>query len=755
LGEYHAAEQVVRDPGLLARLFAGAADHQRVQTLTVLARAAVSHANEGRLDTAHTVIAQLRAVLHAAPADAPLTAAVLRAHSDALPAKSHVLRDYALDVASGLSRLCGATGDEPGALRDRAWALHNLAERHQAVGNRADAVAAASEAATIRERLAGDAGTTTNRTEWADSLVVLSLALRRTGRIQESYRAGTRALELFRALAAEDGEDREKRERGLVRALLNQSQVVWWLDPATIRFDQIARSDDYTDEALRRARDLADAHPDLDPLLLTDALTQRASNLWSRERRPEALSPSEEAVGTARQLAGENPDAYTRDLANALVVLAVDITNVRPAEEVMALEREAIALLRPLVADLPEVHRGLLAQTLTYLAWDQSDEGEEAAARVSLGEAIEHRRAQADNPYGLGVPELASAMQQLAGIDAKVGDHQTAVAHLQEALELYANATLPLTMDDLMRQSAVALDLARSHAALGRTTDALAAVTRAGVIRRGLSEYAPSLYARGYASTLRDLAEMYREQSHLIPQRIVLRHALQLRVQLADAGAEGRAELGWCLHALGASYLAGWPTADRAVTRLWEAYELFVDLSAEDAAYAADLANVCADLARALLKTSRFPAAVRMAEREVRLRRGTPDQEWALCRALLRLAVGLTMAGRQAAAWHTVLEAETVCLALADRPGQQPADVARLLNELAGAMSRCGRYDVRRAARAVPHARRAAHLYRRLVDEHPSEYQGALRGAVNTLSTALTRLGRHAEAMDAQRSRGA
>lgn len=747
LGEYHAAAQVLRDPELLPRLFAGAADHQRVQTLTVLARAAVAHANENRTTEAHDLVHQLRALVR----DTPLTAAVLRAHSDTLPARTHVLREYVHDVAAALSRRYPA-GDRT---RDRAWALHNLAGACLGVADWAGAVTAAGEAAAIRETLAREDDTTPHRTEWAESLLVLSDALRVTGRIQEAYQAGDQALVMFRALAAEDGDDKEQRERGLVRALVNQARVVWRLDPETIHFIQVARSDDYTADAVKLARDLDDRHPDLDPLLLTDALAQRSANLWHLRRRPEALAPSVEALANARRLASENPDAYTADLAEALNGLAVDYTTTgRPHAEAMALEQEAIECLRPLVLEFPEGHRSLLARLLANLAWNRLDAGEHEAARASIHQAIEYRRTLARNPYGTGATDLAGAVRMLAAIEADLGNHEAAVAHLREALGLYANTRLPLSVNELMSQSATAIDLARSYAALGRTADALTEAKRAGAILRRLSEYAPHLYAADYTAAMRDLADLYRQQDLRIPERIVLRHALLLAPELARGGRSGRAELGWCLHYLGESYAATWPTRSRAVPRLREAYDLFAELTAEDPGYEADLANVCADLASALLRTSRFTEAVGIAEHEVRLRRRL-DQERPLCLALLRLANALTMAGRPRTAWRTAVEAEERCRALADRPGQDPAEVAGLLCQLAETVSRCGRDDVRHAARALPHARRAARIYRRLVDENPHDHQSALIWAVNTLATALTRLGRHTEATAVRLRRGA
>ncbi|WP_369244645.1 trypsin-like peptidase domain-containing protein [Streptomyces sp. R41] len=759
LAEYHASEQIIRDAGLLGRLFARAPDHQRVQTLTVLARSAVAHANEGRTRWAHIVIDRLREVLRSVPADAPLTATVLRAHSDTLPDQSHVLREYALDVARELSGLCRAKGDDPQSLRDRAWALHNLAERHLAVGDWEDARQAAGDAAAIREGLADD-GAMTHRADRADSLLALSHALRMTGCLMEAHRVGDQALSLFRTLTAEGGEEGEKRESGLVRALINQSHVVWQLDPSSIPFDQIARSDDHTDEAVRRARVLVAGHPDLDPLLLPKALVARGANLWRLQRNTESLSLSEEAVETSRQLARENRDAYSADLARALMGLAVDYNAAsRPGGESMALEREAIELLRPLAGDLPAVHRSTLAQLLHNLACEHFDEGDYAAARETIGEAIEHRRALARDPYGIIEPGWAHSVSMLATFHAGAGDHQAAVERFKEALEICARARLPLSASNLEAQSGIALKLARSYDVLGRPADALAVQNQALAIGRRLSEYAPSLYTQGYATSLHDGSDLYWKHDRHVAVRILLRQALPLYRRLSHVDAEGRQGLAFCLHDLGTSYGMFWATADRAVPVLSEAYELRVELSAGDARHEVDLANTCAELSRALLRTNRFRDSVRISEHEVRLRRQliTADRaghEQPLCRALLRLADGRAMAGEEVAAWLTALEAEEVCQELAGRSDERPDRTAWLLSRLAGTLSLCGRHDVRRAARAVAPARRAVRLYRGLVDRDPSR-QADLRWAVTRLARVLDRIGLHSEATDVRLRRGA
>ncbi|WIV55800.1 AAA family ATPase [Amycolatopsis nalaikhensis] len=754
LAEYQASEAVIADPKLLERLFADAPDHLRGQTLTVLARAAVAHANERRTRAAQTVVERLRAALRSASAERPLTAATLRTHLAALPEQTHVLRDYALDVARELSGKYPATSDDPDVLRDRAWALHSLAERYLGVGDWDHAHEAASEAVAIRERLADDGAL-------AESLLVASEALRVTGNPAEAHRAGAEALRLFRTLAADEGPGAEKRERGLVRALVNLSVVVWQLDPTTIDFDQVARSEQHADEAVRRARVLAEQHPELDPLLLVRALEERSNSLWRLQKHPESFSQSEEVVETARRLAHENPDAGAADLANALLGMSVSHSAAdRPYEERKAAELEAIAVLRPLADELPEVHRPVLALLLHNLACEQRDEGDHAAARESVTEAIRLRRAVTYDPRGDPRLRLAQSLWVLGHIDYRVGDDEAAMTRYREALALYDEVASPLNTRDLNTQAEIYRDLAAAAEALGRKKDALDAQNRAIATLRRLSDYAPSLYAWRYVSALHDQSDLYQRHDRPVAARTRLRQVLPRYRRLARDTPEARSSLAWCLYDLGTSYASAFPTVPRAVAPLREAYELRTALAAEDASETVHLATTCAALSRALTMTSLFAEAARVAEHEVRVRRGLLDtdregQELSLCFALLRLAEARTMAGAPDEAWRTAVEAEELCLAVA--ANATSLTKGRVLRRLARALSLCGRHDWRRAARAEEPARRAVRVYRNLVDRHPGDagLQADLREAVRVCAQALDRLGRHSEAVDVQQRRGA
>ncbi|MCK1820964.1 tetratricopeptide repeat protein, partial [Streptomyces sp. XM83C] len=712
----------------------------------------------GHARRAREVVGRLRDVLRSVPADAPLTVGLLRAHADTLPEQSHLLREYALDVARELNRLCDAVPeDSPQARRDRARARRHLARRCLAVGDWEEARRAAEDAVTLCED-AVDAGTA-QLTEEAEALLVLSEACLRAGRYTQAQRAGERALALYRTLVGQDGPERERREHGLVRALVNQSYVAWRLDPDSVPFDRVARSDEHTEEAVRRARELTDRHPDLDPLLLPRALVARGTSLWHFRRDAEALTMTEEAVAAARRLAAENPDAYSADLARALMGLAVDHSAAgRPRGEVMALEREAIALLEPIARDLPDVHGPDLAQLLLNLSHSLRADGL-AAARACVREAVAIRRSLV-RPGGTGVPELARAVGALGHLEAEAGDDRAAAGHFAHALRLFEQAPLPLSAIELHARAGVASALALALDALGRAPEAQAALAQALGIRHRLLEYAPGLYTQGYVATLHDGSDLYRRHARHAAVRILLRQALPHYRRLARENAAGREGLAFCLHDLGSSFLSGQALrADRAVPLLREAYGLRRDLAAGDARHTVLLADTCAQLSVALLRTGRYGEAVPVAEHEVRLRdepsgNGRAAREASLCFALLRLAEALEMAGRRPAAWRTARRAEEACRALLAGPGVPPERAALLSHALARVLSLTGQGRWDRAVRAVAPARRAVRGYRELVARDPHHLQYELNCAVRLLAAVLERVGRHAEAADVLARKG-
>jgi len=269
----------------------------------------------------------------------------------------------------------------------------------------------------------------------------------------------------------------------------------------------------------------------------------------------------------------------------------------------------------------------------------------------------------------------------LGDIHATEGNHQQAAERYRESLDIDDRATVPLSAGQLSIQAGTAFSLALSYESLGRTTEAMAAANRSGAIRRRLNDYGPRLFSAGYANTLGNLSGLYRRQDRRIEERIVLRHALALRRRLARDRAEEREGLADCLANLGASYRASWPTVDRAVSALTEAYRLYTELPDKDTGQLESLAFTCQELATAYQMLGGFPEAVRFAEQEVRLRRelhgvDPDDDERFLLFALYRLGTNLTHARRPAAGWRTAVEAEELCHTLVEQPGRTPADTA-------------------------------------------------------------------------------
>lgn len=412
--------------------------------------------------------------MRSVPGYAPLTATVLRAHSDALPEQSHVLRDHALDVARELSRLCHATGDAPQARRDRAWALHNLAERHQAVGDWEDAREAAAAAAALREDLAHD-GTLTLRTEWADSLLVLSQACGMTGRLMEAYDSRRPGVE---PLPRAGGGGRRGAGEARARTGAGTDQPVTGGLAARPERDSLR-----PDRPVRRShRGGRPARPS------TGLRVPRTGPAPARQgadgARHEPLAPATASGGTGAGRGGgeglspvgrgEPGRVHRRPRARS------DGPRRRLQRRLSAPRRGHGAgtgsdrTAAPAGRELPGVHRSTLAQTLHNLALGQSQEGDAAAARESIREAIEHRRALARDPHGVAVPGLARSVSVLAGFHERTGDDAAAAEGFEEALEIYAHAPLPLNASNLNAQSGTALDLARAYDALGRPTEAAA-----------------------------------------------------------------------------------------------------------------------------------------------------------------------------------------------------------------------------------------------------------------------------------------
>jgi tetratricopeptide (TPR) repeat protein len=122
------------------------------------------------------------------------------------------------------------------------------------------------------------------------------------------------------------------------------------------RFDEAL---EYTREAVRILRQLAQERPNAFLQILGGSVSNLASRLNELGHREEALASAEEAVNIYRRLAQERPDAFVPDLAKSLAVHGVVMMRDRPRNAMTYFE-QAIRLLTPLVSELPNAYAPLL-----------------------------------------------------------------------------------------------------------------------------------------------------------------------------------------------------------------------------------------------------------------------------------------------------------------------------------------------------------------------------------------------------------
>lgn len=761
LAEFHASTEVLADEEFLPSLFGGATDEQRTHILTVLARAAVAHANDGRAEQAAQTVSALRHVLAQPSPGRPLTVAMLRAHSDALPEKSHVLRGYALDVAVRLRDLTESA--DGSSSRDYAAALQNLGRRHAAVGNWAAAVQAADNAAKIHAEWAGPAGSTADRAAHAESLVVLAEAARLARDRQVAYPTAVRALSIFRSLiASSSGVDSLPYKVGLARTLITLSPVLWQLGIEDLDYAERARSVGYAMEAVDLAREIVDVDPELAPDLLAKALDAHSLNLWYSRDFAEIAAPSEQAEEAARTLAAQNPDAWNPDLANALLGLSVSLEDDDRSRK-MGLTQEAIDLLVPLAQDLPTVHGGSLSQLWHNLACYQRDMADFDDALESIGRAIELRKRATGT--GTALANHAASLHIRAGIYHDTGRYQDELDTLAEAHRITDHALGGLSPGEIKVHGDIAADLGWAYFNQERPREAVTALNQAIAEFAALAAHAPDIYTAYYAAALHNQAAVLAEYDHDALARTRWRQAIGHYRQATDAEEWVTESLARALHDLGSSYKSRATTAGLAVAPLREAHLRWTSLASHNPAHKVRLADAGAHLSRALTMTGRFADAVQVAEHEVSVRRevlaaGGDHADLWLCHALLRLSEAQVMTGMVDDARDTLLDARRRCQTAARDESAQAQ--AFLFHRVARALNLCARFEWsspqsarRNAILAEQFARRAVILYRQLVDDSGNiQYPLAMYNSVTLLAEILKRLGRHWEAADVEHRRG-
>ncbi|WP_322748677.1 MULTISPECIES: tetratricopeptide repeat protein [unclassified Frankia] len=718
-------------------------DDQVRRMLTVLSRAAPRHPLLARLlDGAGGL---------GGPSDSPVLACIpprvdLAPVEAALPHSTTSLGAFAVQLTSHLlhRHLSAARPDNPAGqitVRDGAEAArlqNNLAIRLSGVGRRAEALAPATEAVTIRRRLA-EVAPDAYLPDLAGSLTNLANRLSGVGRRAEALAPATEAVDLYRRLA-EAAPDAYLPD--LAMSLTNLANV---LSGVGRRAEALAPAT----EAVDLYRRLVEAAPDAYLPNLAASLTTLANRLSEVGRRAEALAPATEAVTIRRRLVEAAPDAYLPDLAGSLTNLAVRLSGVGRRAEALAPATEAVDLYRRLAEAAPDAYLPDLAMSLTNLANVLSGVGRRAEALAPATEAVTIRRRLVEAAPDAYLPDLAGSLNTLALGLSEVGRRAEALAPATEAVELYRRLAEVAPDAYLPNLAASLTNLAIGLSEVGRRAEALAPATEAVTIRRRLAEVAPDAYLPDLAMSLTNLAKSLSEVGRRAEALAPATEAVDLYRRLVEAAPDAYLpDLAGSLTTL-ANRLSEVGRRAEALAPATEAVDLYRRLAevAPDA-YLPDLAGSLTNLAVRLSGVGRRAEALAPATEAVdlyrRLAEVAPDAYLPdLAMSLNNLAIRLSGVGRRAEALAPATEAVTIRRRLAEvAPDAYLPDLAGSLNTLAIRLSEVGR-----RAEALAPATEAVDLSRRLAEVAPDAYLPHLAASLNNLAAFLSEVGRRAEAL--------
>ena len=266
---------------------------------------------------------------------------------------------------------------EPDLRSDLAGALDNLGIVYRMTNRFAEAEAVDREAVDIERALAAQ-NPAANRHDLAATLNNLGNLDRKTNRIAEAETAYKEAADIERALAAQN----PAAYRPELAMMLDNLGIVYRM---TNRF---AEAEAVDREAVDIERALAAQNPAAYRPAL--ALTLNIQGLLYGEtlRFAEAETALKEAVDIRRGLAAQNPAAYRPELADTLNNLGVLFAHTHRFAEAEAAFKEAADIRRELAAQNPAAYRPDLVAALTNLASLYRDMHRDGDAKAAEAEAL-------------------------------------------------------------------------------------------------------------------------------------------------------------------------------------------------------------------------------------------------------------------------------------------------------------------------------------------------------------------------------
>jgi tetratricopeptide (TPR) repeat protein/thiol-disulfide isomerase/thioredoxin len=497
---------------------------------------------------------------------------------DMLARLRQVMADSFRGHAALLLRCLRAAGrsTEATSLEAVALSLDPTDEMRQALGGAGSAAQGEQEEPLVAKRRS------------ADALVNLGLNQRRAGLSASAVESTSRAVAIYRELAAADDTLRGPLASALGNLGVHQNDL---------GHRELALEAGLEAVAIRRQ--LATDNPD------QAARAQLASCLTNLEMfqgglglRKEALATAVEAVALHRGLAAADPKAFLRNLAMGLINLSVSQGRLGLRREAHDSIAEAVTLFRQLDAETLGAVDADLAMSLVNLGVQQGALGMFEEALESTEEAVRIRRRLAARNPGVFLSRLAMSLNNLASKRNRLGLHQQALEAALEAVTLFRScaAESPSAFrshlaNGLDTLGEVQIELAEGSAAVTTLSEAVA-------IRQELARTLPAAFEPALAKTLfwlgvaQHAAGRPSESVDTITEAITT----QRRLVLADE-ASLLPDLATSLDQLGVSQLAAGRSAD-ALAAATEAVATHRRLAAErPESFSSDLANSLRGLA--------------------------------------------------------------------------------------------------------------------------------------------------------------
>ncbi|MDN3358227.1 tetratricopeptide repeat protein [Actinomadura sp. DC4] len=543
----------------------------------------------------------------------------------------------------------------------------------------------------------------------------LSLRLGAVGQNDEALTTASRAVALFRELAAED--------QDYAFDLANA------LNTLAVAYGMLGMYEDGiepAEAAVSLLRSLTGS-PEIRNVLAT-SLTSLGTHLSDVARHAEAIAAVEEAVGLQRD---EVRDAAEDDRVDRLYRLAEGLDNLattlddagRPGEA-LALVTEAAEVYRDLDGEDGDRFRGDLIRVLGNLSatYARLDRHEESA--VVSEEAVRRARDLVARYGETHVPRLANILNTSASVLRRLGRHDDALAQINEAVALFRECARTRPGTELSGLAAALSNLGNCLDDTGDPGGARDAYDESIDIYRKLSDPYPGTFEPDLAELLMSMANFADGDPGSALD--LAAEAAAILKQLVDSGRnELRHKLGTALHLLAAIRydLGQYGEAARVEA---QAAEIFAALARHgEAGRRADQAWALHGLARAYDVEGRHEDAERPFGRAAGLLRELAREDDAhedeLACVLLNSAVCLSSLGRDDEANDLITEATAIRRRRLDDGPRRRRELAEALNNLADT-----RNDLGDRESALPAAREAVALLREDHDGADETYVYAL-----------------------------